>query len=132
MEPLKNWIGRWWSWSTQGGTGRKAIGFGLPAVLVAILVVVAQGDEEPPHAEEEVSTGPAPTAVAQVQPSPTPEPSPTREQAASQPGDSRCEAVSQAMLDLIDDQLTVDGGGSLRNGFAVKSGPRMAWSLRGA
>ena len=118
---MKNWMRRWWSWSTHGGTGRKVIGFGLPAVLIAILLLVAQGDEEPAGGDEEVGRDRPPTAAAaQVHPSPTPEPSPMPEQATSPRPDSRCEAVSQAMLDLIDDQLTVDGG-SLRNGFAVKS-----------
>ena len=103
------------------------MGFGLPALLVLIVVVVAQGSEESPDAEEQASADPTPTAATQTEPSPileaspTPAPTPGSEQAASQPQDSRCEEVSQAMLNLIEDQLTVDGGGSLRNGFAVKS-----------
>jgi hypothetical protein len=75
------------------------------AAVVGMLALAACGGND----DNEPQAKPAETTVA-----PTTTAPPTTVA-------SRCEKVSRALLDGIAEGLTVTGGGSLRNGYAVKS-----------
>ena len=72
-------------------------------------------------------TGVVPSPVASVAPTPTPSSTaaatqqPTPAPSASTPSSDRCLAVSAKKLKNIATGLTIGGGGTLTNGFAVKS-----------
>jgi hypothetical protein len=77
--------------------------------------------------ENDNETGVVPSPVASIEPTPVPSstpvatPSSTPAPSASAPSADRCVAVSAKKLKNIATGLTVGGGGSLTNGFAVKS-----------
>ena len=76
---------------------------------------------------DESETGVVPSPVASIEPTPAPSstpvatPQPTPAPSASAPAADRCVAVSARKLKTIAIGLTVSGGGTLTNGFAVKS-----------
>lgn len=74
----------------------------LVALAVTFALLLSCSDDEPPFPEGEDT----PASV---------------EVSASINGGSGCVAVDAALLAAIADGLTIDGGGSLRNGQAVKS-----------
>ena len=77
--------------------------------------------------ENDNETGVVPSPVASVAPTPTPSSTaaatqqPTPAPSASTPSSDRCLAVSAKKLKNIATGLTIGGGGTLTNGFAVKS-----------
>jgi hypothetical protein len=77
--------------------------------------------------ESDNETGAVPTPVASGKPTPTPSstpvatPSSTPAPSASALPADRCVKVSQKKLNKIAEWLTVSGGGSLSNGYAVES-----------
>ena len=77
--------------------------------------------------ESDNETGVMPSPVASIEPTPEPittpvvTPQPITTPSASAPSADRCVAVSAKKLKNIATGLTVDGGGTLSNGFAVKS-----------
>lgn len=108
----------------------------LAIMGIALLLVVGAiaggsgegGDPEPTAttvAQVAPTDAPEPTAAATNEPEPTdvpPTAEPTKEPAEEEVANSRCEPVDDALVDGISEGLTVDGGGSLRNAQAVRSG----------
>ena len=95
--------------------------------LVVVGVLIFMFAPVGANQENESETGVVPSPVASIEPTPAPSstpvatPQPTPAPSASAPAADRCVAVSTKKLRNIATGLTVGGGGTLTNGFAVKS-----------
>ena len=114
MKVVSAGLRRWWAWSTAKGKRRKLIGFGLPLVLLIVVVTaLTPGAPNREHTLLTPTPEPSPTTAAGVVPqTATPEPAGATPPTAAPDPEGREAAV---IVDVIDgDTVVLEGGRRLR------------------